>query len=164
ALHGMSDSWPSSYAALVPKETDEITNYSGCMVATIGSTGHRDSAAYTVTAGPPTPPSTVPRPEPTPVSTCALRPSTRTLIRTSSTEIAREASTRAATTMYSGPGGEIDETQAAAGITATAGSASQASLPHSICDQIRGSSRIGIVAPSMFASMIPSCAPISSTA
>src|SRR5690625_6043934 len=66
--------------------------------------------------------------------------------------------------MYNGPGGEIEETQAAAGITATAGRDSHQTLCHSICDQIRGSSRTGIRVPRKLASMMPSWAPISTTA
>src|SRR5699024_10070495 len=99
-----------------------------CMVATIGSTGQRESTAETVTAGPPTPPRTVPSPEPIPVITWAARPSTVVWTRTRATEITRLASTSRATTMYNGPGGEIEETQAAAGITATAGRDSHQTL------------------------------------
>src|SRR5699024_9716806 len=81
-----------------------------------------------------------------------------------STEITRLSSTSDATTRYSGPGGEIEDSHAAPGITATAGTPSHSTLSHSICDQILGSITIGISPPRKFASMMPSCAPISTTA
>src|SRR5699024_2679784 len=66
--------------------------------------------------------------------------------------------------MYNGPGGEIEETQAAADITATAGRESHQTLCHSICDQIRGSSTTGIRMPRKMASMMAACTPTSTTA
>ena len=101
---------------------------------------------------------------PTPVTTCGEHPSTVVSTRASSTEITRLSSTSDATTRYSGAGGETEESQAAPGITAIAGSPSHSTLSHSICDQIRGSITIGTRPPRKFASMIPSCAPMSTTA